>query len=396
MPRHCQTEGHMWDVLGDLLGTDGQMDACTQERPHSVDGGLLDVVRSLNERYSMAPKGASAEPSYHRSGVFAKVGLMEIDSERNSWINHRSTGTPGQFTRHNNYNAIHQNITSFSFLRSDILSKGLYGTGGNKGRMGTIVANHLFVKGSMFEILCAYPTDGGSILREGAGCGEANPPRVQYNCDGQCSSVEPPVTDPEVWIARMNTRVDNTPFNPHHIPTPHIRACGDFSHRISKECSIPGAEFDSFFVPVAQRFLIRNEHFQNATACDQWGDDWPVYNEIVAHMPPLVSLAAFPVEAFFHMCGEPPCSTLTRTIAEYKRVLGLQHVPLVCVRMVENGFFADPASPFEPSPYHMDSARTIGYQATDNDVLEHQGQGTGRNVFAVHSPPTPPKKVDVC
>jgi hypothetical protein len=348
----------------------------------------------------MAPKGTSAEPSYHRSGVFAKVGLMEIDSERKSWINHRSTGTPGQFTRHNNYNAIHQNITSFSFLRSDILSKGLYGKEDKVSeRIGTIMVNHLFRKGGMFEILCAYPTDGGSVARRDSGCGSYCDLAALHlpQCAGQCSKMEPPVTDPKVWIARMN-----------------IGQCVDYFDQIPQACSISEAEFDSLFVPVAQEYvgfsvqkmqtLSNNEFVAHIISpkCSiprnpyWWGDDWPVYNEIVVHMPPLVSLAAFPVEAFFHICGEPPCSTLIRTIAEYKRVLGLQHVPHVCVRMVENGFFADPASPFEPSPYHMDSARTIGYQATDNDVLEHQGQCTDRNVFAVHSPPTPPTKVDVC
>ena len=329
---HAHAHVHTYACLCERLCT------CTQQLsqgpPLLVDGGLLDVVQSLNERYNMAPKGTSAEPSYHRSGVFARVGLMEIDPERKSWINHRSTGTLERFTKPlHKITPFHQNITSFSFLRSDILSNGLYGKEDKVSeRIGTIMVNHLFRKGGMFEILCAYPTDGGSVARRDSGCGSYCDLAALHlpQCAGQCSKMEPPVTDPKVWIARMNSG-----------------QCVDYFDHIPLACSISEAEFDSLFVPVAQEYVgFSVQKMQTLSN-----------NEIVVHMPPLVSLAAFPVEAFFHICGEPPSSTLIRTIAEYKRVLGLQHVPLVCVRMVRNDVFADGASPFEPSPYHTWTAQ---------------------------------------
>ena len=240
--------------------------------------------------------------------------------------------------------------------------------------------NHLFCKDSMFEILCAYPTDGRSIVREDSGCGKAHTPGLPYQYDGQCSRLEPAISLPEAWIARMDTGCrDTCAFCRKKICNP--RQCQDIFYRMSKECSISKAEFDSLFVLLAQKLVIRNEHFKDATACDLWGQEWPTYNEVVVEMPPVVSLEKFPVEAFFHVCGEPPSTTLLQTIAEYESVLGLQHVPLVCLRMVQDGFFADGVSPFEPSPHYMNSAHT------DNGTLaaENEGQAVHQKVLGVNS-----------
>ena len=336
--------------------------------PHAFDGSLFEVVHLLNERYNMGTKKTSTDPSYYRSGVFVRVGLMEIDLKRRSWINHRSTGTPERFTTHRQTFARHQNVSSFSFLRSDIWSKGLYGKGKTSPRVGTIMPNHLFGKDNMFEILCTFPTDGGSIAREDSGCGRPNTPGLAYQYDGQCSRLEPVISNPEAWIARMDTGCRDT-CNSCHKPTCNPHRCQDFFYRISKQCSISEEEFDSLFVPLAQQLVIRNEHFKDATACDLWRLEWPTHNEVVVRLPPVVLLEKFPVEAFFHVCGEPPSATLIQTIAEYKRVLGLHHVPLVCLRMVQDGFFADGASPFEPSPYYIDYADTNGFPSSDNDTL---------------------------
>lgn len=180
---------------------------------------LSDAVQSLNVRYQYSATARPGDtPSWQFSGVFLRTGVQDIDVVTKEWLNHRN-----------------RNVTSLSYLRSDLQGRGIYGKEWAAPRLGVIYQNRALMQDA-FTVLCAYPTDGGSAARTDDGCGSAQPEPGQ-EWSGQCAALDPPITTPRAWLDTVHTN-----------PSP----CGNHFD-FFKECSINETMFDELFVPIARR-----------------------------------------------------------------------------------------------------------------------------------------------